>query len=58
MEIVVWVCEKCGFRTDKFDLNDTEQYFRAKKEMEEHVRKCHPKSPRFHNYTHFEWVKE
>jgi len=57
MEIVVWVCEKCGFRTKPFDLDDTEQYFKAKKEMEEHVREKHPKSPRYHNYTHFEWIK-
>jgi len=58
MKIVRWVCEKCGFKTEPFDDDNIEEYLIAKKIMEEHCSTNHPKSPRYHNYTHYEFWNE
>jgi len=51
------VCEKCGFNVS-FDDNDPKGYYNALDLMEKHCDEKHPKSPRFHNYTHIEWFNE
>jgi len=56
-KLVRWVCDMCGFKTHVFDDNDIKEYVKAKEVMAKHFEERHPKSPRFHNITHYEFVE-